>query len=140
MIQAVRWLMPVPASIVAWYVALFIGLLLHGRLFALCPEHLVAYDIFCDASWFPAAERALICFGAALSAVLVVSTAAIFAPTHKIQATCLALATGAVVASVMAFQRGEVLELVAAVVAGSAATYAIRSIVRRSQSRSGNVA
>jgi hypothetical protein len=140
MIRRLRWISLVPACIAAWYVALFTGIFLHGILFSYCPQNLVAYGMFCDAEWFPAAERSLMCFGAALSAVLVVLTAAAMAPTHKITVARVALAVGAVVAVIMAIHIGKYAEFISAVFAGALAALAVDLLLRRYRSRSVDVA
>jgi hypothetical protein len=120
--------------------ALFAGIYLDGVLFSFCPPNLVAYGMFCDAEWFPAAERSLICFGAASSAVLVVLTAAFVAPSRKIVVALIALAVGAVVAAAMAIPHGKYAEFLSAVTAGALAALAVALVVRRSQRKPGNVA
>jgi hypothetical protein len=139
MILSIRWLILIPACIAAWYVALFAGILLHGVLFSYCPPSMVAYGTFCDAEWFPTAERILICSGAALSAVFVVTTASLVAPAHRIFVSRLACGVGAIVATIMAVKLGTYAELISAIAAGVLAAIAVSLIIRRSEVASDRV-
>ena len=138
MTRELRWLALIPACIAAWWVALFAGLFLHSVLLSFCPPEMTDSGIFCDAEWYPAAKRILICFGAALSAVFVVLTAAIVAPSHRILVSFIAFGVGAVVATVMAAQIGRYAELASALAAGILASFAVTLTVRRSQRKLGN--
>lgn len=130
MIQVFRWLVLIPACIAAWYVALFIGLYVHGIVDSFCPPELVVSG-FCEASWFPAAEKAAICFGVALSAFLVVVTAALVAPTHRLLASKAALAIGTLVAIVFAVGTDAYFELAAAVLAGILGVFLVVAVAKR---------
>ncbi len=130
MIQVFRWLALIPACITAWYVALFIGLYAHGIVDSFCPPELVVSG-FCEASWFPAAEQAVICFGVALSAFLVVLTAALVAPTHRVLASKAALVVGTVVAIIFAVETDTYFELAAAVLAGILGVLVVATVVKR---------
>jgi hypothetical protein len=140
MIRVLRWISVVPACIAAWYVALFTGIIVHSRVFSLCPPELVAYGVFCDAKWFPAAERAVMCFGAALAAVLVVLTATVVAPSHRILISRVALGVGTIVAVVMAVRLGQYAELLSAVCAGALATLFIGWAIMRPKTDRSDVA
>lgn len=130
MIQVFRWLALIPACVAAWYVALFIGLYVHGIVDSFCPPELVVSG-FCEASWFPAAEQAVICFGVALSAFLVVLTAALVAPAHRVLVSKAALAIGTVVAIIVAVETDTYIELAAAVLAGIIGVLVVATVVKR---------
>lgn len=116
--KILRWLALIPACIAAWYVALFLGLVLRSFLFSLCPPDLVSYGIFCDAAWFQPAETTLIAICAGISAALVVFTAVVTAPTHRVTVAWIALASGILVATVMGIRTELYAALASAVVAG----------------------
>ena len=124
MITSFRWLMVIPAGVAAWYFALLIGLRLLGLVQSLCPPEKMISG-FCQASWYPAAERATICFGAATSALLVVVAATLVAPSHRIAMSRVALGAGTCVATLLAVQTDTYLALVSAVTAGAIAVLGI---------------
>ncbi len=131
MVQVFRWLALIPACVAAWWLALFIGLYVRSLIVGFCPPELVDVSGFCEASWYPAAEDAVICFGVALSAFLVVLTAALVAPTHRVLASKAALAIGTVVAIYFAVGTGAYFALAAAVLAGIFAVLVVTTIVKR---------
>jgi hypothetical protein len=100
MLRIVRWLLILPAAIAAWYLALIIGLVLHSGLDALCPPDQVISGI-CEAPWYVYAEDALIAFGAALAAVLVMVACTLLAPSHRRQTAIAAFVLGAMAAIMM---------------------------------------
>ena len=130
MIQVLRWLALIPACVAAWWLALFIGLYIRSVVNTFCPPELVVSG-FCEASWYPAAESAVICFGVALSAFLVVVTAALVAPTHRVLASKFALASGSVIAIYFAVGTGAYLALAAAVLAGILALLVVTFVAKR---------
>ena len=139
MIQVLRWTAIIPACILAWYVALFVGIYILGIVDGFCPPDQVISG-FCQASWYPTAERVVICFGTALSAILVVLTAAIIAPTNRILVSRLALGVGAVIATVMAIQLGTYLELISALAAGTLGVLAVGYFAHRWRKSTAQVA
>ena len=130
MIKTLRWLAIIPACILAWYIAMLIGLYVLSFVESLCPPDQVVSG-FCQASWYPAAERIVICFGAALSAFFVVSTAAAVAPTNRSLVSRLALGVGALVAIWMAIRTDSYFEFLSAVVAGMITVLAVTHLGRR---------
>jgi len=112
-----RWLCLVPAALLAWYAALVIGLLAHSGLDRLCPPALMVSG-WCTAGWYRSASDAVICFGAALSAVLVLLAAAWVAPSSKTQVIWVTLATGSSVAVWLGWSASAWRELTCALAAG----------------------
>ncbi len=128
MIQLFRWLAIIPACIAAWWLALFIGLYVRSVVNGLCPPESLAYGFLCEASWYPAAAEAVLCFGVALSAILVVLTAAAVAPRHRVLTAKAALIVGTLVAIYFAIGTGAYLALGAAVLAGTFALVVVTHI------------
>ena len=130
MLPILRWLAIVPGCVASWYLALVVGLLLHSQIDRFCPPDLMVSG-FCTASWYPAIERIVICLGAALSAFLVVVTAAVVAPAHRVAVSRFVLATGAAVAIWMGVRTDAYLELAFALIAGLLAAWLIAGFARR---------
>ena len=130
MIAILRWLAIIPACILSWYVALFVGIYLHGMIDTFCPPQLIVSG-FCTASWYPAVGRIVICLGVALSAFLVVVTAALIAPAHRVLISRIALVVGAVIAAWMALETGSYIEFVSAFLSGFLATLIVVAVSRR---------
>ena len=129
MVQTLRWLALIPACVAAWWLALLVGLCIRSVVNSFCPPELVVSG-FCEASWYPAAEDAVICFGVALSAFLVVLTAALVAPTHRVLASKAALVSGSAVAIYFAIGTGAYFALAAAVLAGVLALVVVNFFTR----------
>lgn len=119
MLQALRWVLILPAAIAAWYVALFISIALYQGVEALCPSDQVESG-HCFAPWLLAASNALIAFGAGLAAVLVMLASTLVAPAHKRQVAIATFALGTLVAIAMGWNHA-IGPMVAAIVAGAIA-------------------
>ena len=139
MLQVFRWLALIPACIAAWFIALAVGLYVRGIVASFCPPEFVISG-FCEAPWYPAAEKSVIAFGVALSAFLVVLTAAAVAPTHRILAAKAALTIGTAVAIAFAAGTGEYMALTIAVLTGSLGLVVVTVIVRRGVANANSVA
>lgn len=139
MIAILRWLAIVPACILSWYFALFFGIYLHGTLDKFCPPELVVSG-FCTASWYPTAERSVICLGVALSAFLVAAAAAAVAPAQRLLVSRIALGIGTIVAAWMAVKTGSYLEFVCAPLSGFVATLTVTAVSSRAAKASRHAA
>ena len=140
MIPVLRWLAVLPASIAAWFAALFVGMHLHSVVGSFCPPELVVSGQ-CTAAWYPMADKIVVCVAVALSAAVVVVTAAFVAPSHRAGIARLALALGIAVAAVMAIPSGLYWELASAVAAGIGAVLLVSARERReTRSTSGDTA
>jgi hypothetical protein len=117
MIQSVRWLLTPVACVAAWYVALIVGGILLEVATAFCPKDQMISGS-CMAPWYPAVVAAIFCFSAALSAVLVVTTAVFAAPNARAVAAWLAFAIGAIVALWAAVRTSAWREFASAIAAG----------------------
>lgn len=136
----IRWLLLIPATVAAWYGALFLGLGLHGLLFSLCPPELAAYGFICEATWFDPAERALIGICAGVSAALVVFTAAAVAPSHRVEVAWAALAVGMAMAAYIGVRTGFYGAFASACLAGMVAVALVLPVARRGQGEHGDAA
>lgn len=130
MIQLFRWLFLTPACIAAWYLAAVIGLYAHRFVARFCPPmHVISGQ--CRADWFPTAEQIVMCFGVALSAFLVVLTAAAVAPNHHVLISKIAFVVGTVAAVVFAVGTQAYAALSAAVLAGAVGVWVVTRAVGR---------
>lgn len=100
MTSLLRWMLLVPASITAWYLALFAAIALLGGLVGLCPQDQIVSGT-CVAPWYHAAEQVVMCAGAGLAAVLILAVCALLAPAHKPKVAIAAYVTGVLVACAM---------------------------------------
>jgi hypothetical protein len=118
MLRALRWVLIIPAAIAAWLAAFYIGIGLYEIVESLCPAKYNLYG-HCDAPWFPTAAKALIAFGAALAAILIMITCTLLAPSHKRQVAIATFCVGTLAAIAMGWNI-EVAPTVSAIVAGGA--------------------
>jgi len=118
MMRLVRWILIVPAAVVAWYAAFLLGLVILAGIDALCPAK-QAVSGLCVAPWYSAASTAVICVGAGLAAVLIMLTCTWLAPSNKQQVAILTFVVGAVVASLMGLSAGAFAPMVASIGAGA---------------------
>jgi hypothetical protein len=103
--SVVRWILVVPSAVVAWYFALLVSALVFGFIVAPCMSSDGPQPYFCKAAWYPrdALFQGTYLFGAGLSAILAVAASALMAPSHRTAVAWIAVATGAVVATVMTY-------------------------------------
>jgi hypothetical protein len=120
LISAFRWLLLVPSAGVGWYVVFFVSLVLHDVVVGRCFSSDGPLPEYCQAPWFPREflHDALVLFGVGTSAVVVVTVAAVVAPSHKRLVAWVALAVGAALATVMGYGSGAVAEAAVAIAAG----------------------
>jgi hypothetical protein len=114
---ALRWVLTPIASISAWYVALFLGIILLGIAESFCPTDEMVSGM-CVAPWFQVVESGIFCFSTALSAVFVVSSAYFVAPAGKVLIAWLAFFIGAIVAFIVALGTSTWGMFASAVIAG----------------------
>ena len=124
MAQLVRWILILPAAVVAWYAAPAIGILLQTGVDALCPSDQVVSGL-CGATWYSTVSAALICFGAGLAALFVLVACTLLAPSHKREVAIGAFVIGAVVAGIMGFSAQVFGAFATSVVAGALALVVI---------------
>ena len=116
--RIVRWVLMVPAAVVAWFVALFLGVALLGGLTRLCPANQMVSGM-CTAPWYDGASEMAIAFGAAMAAAFSLIACTAIAPTHKRVSAIITFVGGVLVAVAMGLASGEYASLVAAVVTGA---------------------
>lgn len=122
-----RWAAVIPSAIVAWFVALFIGMALNAIATKFCPaDHLISGH--CKAPWFSYVDRGIILFSVALSAVLTVVAPAVVAPTHRVTVAWVAFVIGAVAA--IAIGWGMAVEIGTAIGAGMVVAMVVSRVVR----------
>jgi hypothetical protein len=125
-----RWAAVLPAALVAWHLALVMGLAALSVLERLCPPELVISGL-CTAAWFPLAEKAVLCFGTAVAAALVVASVAVVAPTRKAEAAYVSIAIGSAIALWLAMELDAWVEFASAIAAGGITVMGVRRVVAR---------
>ncbi len=101
MVTTIRWALIPIASIVAWYLALVLGIVLLSIAEWFCPaDELISGA--CVAPWFRAVESGIFGTSTALSAVFVVAAAFLAAPAAKVLIAWIAFSIGSIVAFVFA--------------------------------------
>ena len=95
--KTLRWLLLPVACVAAWYVALFVGIVLLSVAQAFCPSNEMVSGM-CIAPWYRPVETGIFCLSTALSALFVVTTAYFVAPTARVLVAWLAFGTGCIVA------------------------------------------
>ena len=122
-VQGVRWLLILPVAVVAWYVALVAGVGMYVGIESLCPESQVVSGE-CMAPWFGKAALAVVTFGAALAALLIMIACTWVAPEYKRQVAIATFSVGAVFAiaiGVNASDRLILIPMAAAIITGASA-------------------
>lgn len=128
--NTVRWLSIAPCAVLAWYATLFAGLAMLFGIQALCPYN-DSTSGSCGASWYAYAEWLVMKASVAASAFVVVMTAAVVAPTHRLPVAWLAYVAGAAVATYFVTQTSALGEYIAALLAGLLAVYVVATKVGR---------
>jgi hypothetical protein len=116
MSQVVRWALIVPAAFVAWYLAFFIGIVLHLGAEAIAPPNQMMFGYFVP--WLDIARYSAVVIGAALAAALVMVACTFLAPTHRREVAVASFVIGSLVAVFMGWSifRGP---MVAAIATGA---------------------
>jgi hypothetical protein len=120
-----RWLLVVPLGLAGAFFGFASAAFLASAAVKLCPEELLVSGM-CTASWYPALEQSIMCFGGALGAVGAVALPALAAPAHKKYVALVALILGAAYSLWVLVGVGSfvLLPAVAAIAAGLLATLA----------------
>ena len=124
----VRWAAVLPAALVAWHFALFLGVAALSFLESFCPPELVISGM-CTASWFPTAEKIVFWLAAALAAGLIVVSVGVVAPAKKVWAAYASLLFGSAIALWLAVETHAWGEFVSAVLAGGITVLVVRRVV-----------
>ena len=82
-IKIIRWILVIPAAVIAWYLALVISLFLLNLVEIYCPQEFTVSGA-CSASWTKAIFNVLVIFGAGLASILILVFSALMAPSKKI--------------------------------------------------------
>lgn len=127
--QLLRWIAVPLAVVVAWYAALFAGLLATSLLDYFCPPDLMVSG-FCIAWWHSYAMDALMALFAAIAAFLIVLSAALVAPSHKLPVARVTYILGCVFAVYAVSQTSEFVAFFAAVLAGLVAVLYVATFGR----------
>jgi len=114
----IRWLLILPASVAAWYLALAAGIVLLAALNGLCPPDQLVSGA-CIAPWHRTASLAMMCFGAGLAATLILIVCTLLAPTHKPQVAVAAYVIGVAVACTMGIAATAYAAMASAIVVGA---------------------
>ncbi len=117
MINVLRWIAVAPITILGFAIGLFLSLLLHDGINALCSNDEMISGM-CIAQWFHYAEVIVFCFGAALTACLVIALAALIAPSRRVGVALAVFGIGCMVAFKIALETTLVAASVSSVIAG----------------------
>jgi ABC-type antimicrobial peptide transport system permease subunit len=122
----IRWILLVPGAILAWYVALFLGIVALDIRDSLCPSEYMVSGM-CTGLFGKITFDTLMVFFSGISALLVVIASTLIAPTNKGIVAITAFVVGSVVASVFLFGSDFELwkEFVSAITVGGATCYFI---------------
>ena len=101
--RLLRWLLLLPSTYIAWWVALLVGIVYVSFLDWLCPPELVVSGS-CTASWHRLALDAGVVAGAGLAAGLVMLTAILVAPSHRRLVATIAFGLGSISAMYIAHE------------------------------------
>ena len=112
-----RWLLIVPACVLAWYLSLIVGLILVSIAESFCSKEKMISG-FCTASWFQFAENLIYAFCGGLVAFVVITVSYLLAPIHKDKMVMVAYFLGTVVAIYMVVETGAWLVFGSALVIG----------------------
>lgn len=123
-VQILRWMAIFPGIYVSWHLSLIVGMALLAIAEAFCPEDQMVSGL-CVAPWFFWVEDAIFLFCAALAAALVVASAALIAPAHRVRVAWVTFIGGCLVAGYLGWSTGAFKELAAAVASGLVTTLVI---------------
>lgn len=116
--RLIRWLLIIPAAVVAWYAAFILALVLHAGVDILCPADQVI-SALCVAPWYEVASNAVVCVGAGLAALLIMLVSTSLAPAYKRQVAVATFVAGAAVAALMGWNAGAFGPMLAAIITGA---------------------
>ncbi|MCK9638156.1 hypothetical protein V3O24_14900 [Methylobacter sp. Wu8] len=97
MINVLRWIAVAPITILGFAIGLFLSLLLHDGIRVLRSKDEMISGI-CIAQWFHYVEITVFCFGAALTACLVIALAVLIAPSRRVGVALAVFGIGCMVA------------------------------------------
>lgn len=117
MINVLRWITVPPITILGFAFGLFLSLLLHDGIKGFCSKDEMISDM-CIAQWFHYAEIIVFCFGAALTACLVIALAVLIAPHRRVGVALTVFGIGCMVAFKIALETNLVAASVSSVIAG----------------------
>ena len=134
-IDVIRWVLVIPSAVAAWYFAFILSFLVVAIVVGPCMDSEYPQPTFCEAPWvqFALGHDLPIRFGIGLSAVLVVIVSAIVAPYRRVAVAWAVLGVGAIVAGIMGYEAGAVVEAAVAGASGLLAAAFVSLSVRKSQ-------
>jgi hypothetical protein len=124
MINVLRWIAVAPITILGFAIGLFLSLLLHDGIKVLCSKDEMISGM-CIAQWFHYAEITVFCFGAALTACLVIALAVLIAPSRRVGVALAVFGIGCMVAFKIALETTLVAASVTSVIAGLLGVYKV---------------
>jgi hypothetical protein len=130
-----RWALVVPSAVLAWYVAVFFGVLFSAFVVAPCSDSDAPPPQFCEAAWFVPVRLGVVPFWVGVSAIMVVTVSALVAPSHRAAVAWLAAGIGTAVALVMGYSAEAFFEAVVAIACGVLAAVVVGRVVRGSRAK-----
>ena len=127
-----RWILLIPGAVLAWYLALFLGLLANSLRKSLCPDEYMISGM-CTGLFGEITLDVLLVLFSGISAFFVVGSSALIAPAHKGAVAIAAFLIGGGVAGFFLVDSQFVawMEFVSAITFGAATCY---FVVRRYRS------
>lgn len=133
--RQIRWLAVAPVAVAGFYIALMVGLLLYGLVERLCPpEDIISGS--CQTPWILRLEDSLFYVGAGLAGFLVVSLAALTAPSHKFAVALLSFIAGTLFAGFLALTGTLWAEAFTAILAGALAILLVYARTKKASPKS----
>lgn len=99
---AIRWILLVPIAILAWYVAFFFGIVALDIRDSLCPSEYMVSGM-CKGPFGRITMKLLMVLFSGISAIFVVASSALVAPTHKGIVAITAFVVGSGAAAIFLF-------------------------------------
>lgn len=115
--KVIRWILVPVTCILAWHLAVVLGLFLLRFAESFCPEEQMVSEM-CTAPWWRTLEKGIFCFSTGMAAILVVAVGFFIAPGVRKLVVWIVFALGSIVALWMAVASATWAECVSAVGAG----------------------
>ena len=116
-VKTLRWIAAPLVGVLAWYIALVAGIAVASSLDHFCPPDLMVSGM-CSAWWHSYAVDVSVVSFAGMAALLVVLSAALVAPSHKLQTAWVAYIVGCLFAVYAVLQTSAFGAFIAALLAG----------------------
>jgi hypothetical protein len=128
MIEYLRWVLVIPASLGGYFISMFLGVSTHIAFTKLCRIQDVVSKM-CAATYMEKVENISLIVFPSLAAILVVLLPSLIAPAHKLVVACIAYVLGAIVAIYLGISIGTYPILLATIISGAIMLYVVYRVV-----------